>query len=89
MDGELTVSIVDGQGQLKSVVQDVDQLQATMLVGRYVTLWYDLPVKRDVPADEFYSFLAESAASVGSNPDTPFLFTLEGDFGVVGDCLAV
>ncbi len=79
-DGELTVSIVDDQGHLESVVENADQLQATMLVGRYVTQWHNLPVKRNVPGDEFDAFLAESAASVGLNPDTPFIFTLEGEF---------
>ncbi|QEG22481.1 acetolactate decarboxylase [Mariniblastus fucicola] len=80
VDGELTVSIVDDQGQLKSVVEDADQLQATMLAGSYVNQWHDIAVEQDVAAEEFDKFLAESAEASGVSTDKPFLFTVEGDF---------
>ncbi len=80
VDGELTVSVVNDQGQLESVTTDAGQRQATMLAGRYVTRWHEVAVERDVAADEFDAFLAESAESAGVNPDLPFLFTVEGEF---------
>ena len=80
IDGELTVSIVDDNGQLESIGEGADQRQATILVGGYVSQWHEIVVDQEVPATRFDAFVASSAESLNVKTDQPFLFTVEGEF---------
>ena len=80
VDGSLTVSKVNENGELLAVTEDADQLQATMLAGGYVDAWHEIRIEQDVSASDFDTFLAKTAKSAGIDIEQPFLFALEGEF---------
>lgn len=79
LDGKLTVTSVDDRGRLKPATEAPADKQATMLVGAYVDSWSEHAVPKDIAADQFDKFVADTAAAAGLDTSRPFVFTVEGD----------
>lgn len=79
-DGEITISRVGPQGGLTPGEKRPQDVQATLLVGAYVSEWTEHTVVSPVDAKYFDQFLAGSAAKAGLPASKPFVFTVEGEF---------
>lgn len=82
-DGELTITVVDADGRLRSVQLPTGEEQATLLAGAYVPAWKESVVSQDIMAENFDDFVAAAATEAGVDTKQPFPFTLEGDFADV------
>lgn len=80
LDGKVTITRVDAQGQLQSSDSDAVEEQATLLVGAYVPAWTEHKMTRSVGADELDQYLVDAAAKAGIKVSEPFVFTIEGEF---------
>jgi len=79
-DGEVTITRVGPQGELAPGESNTPAVQATLMVGAYVSAWTEQKVMRPVDAKDFDQYLAEAAKKGGIQPSKPFVFTVEGEF---------
>ena len=80
LNGEVTITRVDANGQLKSDEFVPADLQATLLVGAFVPSWTEHTVAANVGIDDFEKYIADEAVKADLKSEEPFLFTVEGEF---------
>ena len=80
VDGNVTITRVDDNGQLKASEAKPVEESATLLVGAYVPAWTKHKVAKDVLPDDFDKYIADQAKSAGISVSDPFVFTVEGEF---------
>lgn len=80
VDGKVTVTRVDAEGQLAPGEKAADDASATLLVGAYVPSWNEQKVAKSVSPDEFDEYIANAATRAGLNASEPFVFVIEGEF---------
>lgn len=80
LDGKVTITRVDANGRMQPVENGALESQATLLVGAYVPEWMEHAVTDDVVAEKFDAFIAETATKAGISIESPFLFTVQGEF---------
>lgn len=80
-DSDATVTGVTAEGKLAPIAGD--DLQATLLVGAYVSAWSGHTVEDDVPAAGFDEMIRDAATRAGVDATKPFVFTIEGEFSDV------
>jgi alpha-acetolactate decarboxylase len=73
LDGKAIVSYGTGAGHKTATSDD-----AMLLATATVSAWQEVPVGRDVAANEIESFLAEQAKSRGIDPQKSFAFRVRG-----------
>jgi alpha-acetolactate decarboxylase len=80
VDGKVTVTRVDAEGQLKaSQASQIDE-SATLLVGAYVPAWTEHKAGKNVAPDDFDKYIADQAKNANISLSEPFVFTVEGEF---------
>ena len=80
-DSDVTVTGVTAQGTLAPVPGD--DLEATLLVGAYVSAWTERTLEGDTPPADFDNVIRDAAARANVDVSQPFVFTLEGEFSDV------
>ncbi|MFO0911413.1 MAG: acetolactate decarboxylase [Pirellulales bacterium] len=80
VDGQVTVTRVNRQGQLAPNENDATLESATLLVGAYVPSWVEQKVAKNVSPDDFDNYIADAAAQAGLQMSKPFVFVVEGEF---------
>lgn len=80
-DSDVTVTGVTAQGTL-APVPGAD-LEATLLVGAYVSAWTEHTLEGDTPAANFDKLIRDAAERSNVDVSQPFIFTLEGEFSDV------
>jgi alpha-acetolactate decarboxylase len=80
VDGKITITRVDAEGQLKSDESVPPDQEATLLVGAFVSSWTEHTVAADLGIDDFEKHIADEAAKAGLKLSEPFVFTIEGEF---------
>jgi alpha-acetolactate decarboxylase len=83
VDGKVTVTRVDANGQLQPAESGQLDESATLLVGAYVPSWTEHKSAKSVTPLEFDKYLAEVAGKAGLDTSKPFVFTVEGEFSKV------
>jgi alpha-acetolactate decarboxylase len=79
VDGKVTVTRVDANGQLAPTEKGTDE-SATLLVGAYVPSWIEQKVAKSVSPDDFDKYIADAATNAGLKVSEPFVFAIEGEF---------
>jgi alpha-acetolactate decarboxylase len=78
-DGEVFVTRVDNAGNLQTLADgDAAAMQATLLLGAYVSEWVSISVPHNVPPDEADEFLRIQAKNHGIDTRRPFPWTVAG-----------
>jgi alpha-acetolactate decarboxylase len=80
LDGKVTVTRVNAQGQLEPNESEPLDDQATLLIGAYVPSWTEHKVAAHVGADEIDQYTADVAVKAGLKLSAPFVFTVTGEF---------
>ena len=83
-DGKVFVTRVDNAGNLQTLAEgDGAAMQATLLLGAYVSEWVSIFIPHDVPPEEVDNFIRTEAKFQGIDTQRPFPWTVEGSLSSI------
>lgn len=80
-DSDPTVTDLTGKGEIGA--RDAKDMEATLLVGAYVSSWDERSFAHETSAADFDKTVRDEALQAGLDVTSPFVFTAEGEFNHV------
>lgn len=79
VDSQPFVSTVTADGQPKTLNEDANDLQATLLVGAEVSEWASIEIPSSMASDKLETWIQMQAERLGLKAGNPFPFLIEGE----------